>query len=410
MTPERQTANILWGQVWFLAAIQGAITLVWVIYNLYLVQLLTQLGFPQGLAAGLLIVENLLAMVMEPLMGSFSDQRQQQVGTRFPLISLGVILSAGCFLLIPTGLLWGQGALRWLFPLLLISWALAMTVFRSPVLSLLGRYALRTQLPQAASILTLVGGVAGAMGPLANQVILGLGPFMAFAIGSAVLLLATTALGWVGPNATLTPPDLAVDQSTRKPLSPPMSPPMSPPIHWPSLAAVFGAGMGVTLGFRLAMTIFPAVLKQQVAGANPSLILGAIFIALAVAAIPGGLVATRWGYRRTMVVGLAIMTLLILAMVTVQSTLVGLGIAVMFGAALSLVSNGTLPFALAMVPAARAGLGTGMYFSGAALALSLWGLLMNFGSPTPFVGSLLGALAFLLAGVCVSLAGRGGQR
>ncbi|PSN17205.1 MFS transporter, partial [filamentous cyanobacterium CCP5] len=157
--------SVLWGQVWGLAAVQGAITLTWVIYNLYLVELLSGLGFPAALATGLLIIENLLAMVMEPLMGAFSDRLQHNVGTQFPLISLGVILAAGLFLAIPTVLFWGQGPLlRWLLPLLMVAWALAMTVFRSPALSLLGRYAFRTNLPQAASVLTLVGGVTGAAG------------------------------------------------------------------------------------------------------------------------------------------------------------------------------------------------------------------------------------------------------
>ncbi|PSR16285.1 MFS transporter, partial [filamentous cyanobacterium CCP3] len=127
---------------------QGAITLLWVIYNLYLVQLLTQLGFPQGLAVGLLVVENLLAMVIEPVVGTFSDRMQHQIGTRLPIISLGVLLTAGLFVVIPTALLWGQGVLRWGLPLLLVAWAMAMAVFRSPVLSLLGRYAMGTQLPQ----------------------------------------------------------------------------------------------------------------------------------------------------------------------------------------------------------------------------------------------------------------------
>jgi hypothetical protein len=63
------STNILWAQVWGLATVQGAISLTWVIYNLYLKQLLTEFGFPPTLAAVLLIVENALAALMEPLMG-----------------------------------------------------------------------------------------------------------------------------------------------------------------------------------------------------------------------------------------------------------------------------------------------------------------------------------------------------
>jgi hypothetical protein len=44
------------------------------------------------------------------------------------------------------------------------------------------------------------------------------------------------------------------------------------------------------------------------------------------------------------------------------------GIAIALGATFSLVSNGTIPFALSIVPQDKAGLGTGIYFSGGAVA------------------------------------------
>ena len=394
MTNVRSPATILWSQVWGLAAVQGAITLMWVIYNLYLVQLLTSLGFPQSLAASLLIIENLLAIVIEPLMGSFSDQLQHRVGTRFPLISLGVILAAGCFVGIPTVLLWGQRPfLRWLLPLLMVAWAIAMTVFRSPALSLLGRYAFRTQLPQAASILTLVGGLAGAIGPLANQFVLGLGAIAAFTISSGVLLLATAVLSWVGPDAT-TPSSV---------VNPPLSLPAKA-LPWKGLAFVFGAGVGVTLGFRLMMTMFPQVLRAQVPEANPALALGTIFIALALAALPAGRVAAQLGNRRTMIGGLAIMACLVVVMATVGSVAFSLVLAALLGGAFTLVSNGTIPFALSVAPANKAGLGTGIYFSGGALASSLFGALGAGSGLSPRLGAILGALSFLLAGICVAAA------
>ena len=407
MANSPRSGSILWAQVGGLALVQGAITLSWVIYNLYLVDLLTGLGFPQAWAAGLLVLENLLAIVMEPLMGTFSDGRQHSVGTRFPMIALGVILSAGLFFLIPTALLWGQNAvLRWLLPLLLVAWALAMTVFRSPALSLLGRYAFRTQLPQAASILTLVGGLAGAMGPLSNQWILGLGPVVAFAMGSVVLLGAMAALRWAGPNQTVVPADGSHAASQGPADGPDRLLPAIPGISIPSLALVFGAGVGVTLGFRLMITTFPAILKQQVPNANVPTTMGLIFLSLAFTALPAGTLATRLGNRRAMVAGLALLALLAVVMGTVQNAVMGLAIAILFGGAFSLVANGTLPFALSMVPPTKAGLGTGMYFSGGAMAMSLWGLFLGGGNLTLGWSALLAALAFLGAGVCVGASQR----
>jgi MFS family permease len=373
---------------------QGAIALLWVIYNLYLVKLLTQLGFPQGLAVGLLVVENLLAMVIEPLVGTASDQMQHQIGTRLPMISLGVVLAAGLFIVIPTTLVWGQGTLRWGLPLLIVAWAMAMSVFRSPVLSLLGRYAWGTQLPQAASILTLVGGVSGAMGPLAGDFILGLGPWVAFTLGSGVLLLATLALRWMGPQNS----GEGAEKATAKPAS--------TPLPWAGLGLVFGTGVGVSLGFRLVMMALPTALAQRAPDANTSLVLGALFIALALTAIPAGQLAKRLGNSRAMVLGLSAMAGLAVLLGVISSTVVGVVLAALFGAALSLVSNGTLPFALMMVPPARAGLGTGTYFSGGALAASVGGGLFSNSGLAPTIITLIAALAFLLAGLCVGSSGR----
>ncbi|MBE7385397.1 MAG: MFS transporter [Leptolyngbya sp. SIO1E4] len=390
--------KVLWAQVWGLATVQGAIALLWVIYNLYLVDLLSRLGFSTALATALLIVENLLAVVMEPLMGSLSDRLQQQLGTRFPLVSLGVILTVGASVAIPViALASPETALRWVLPLMMVAWALAMTVFRSPALSLLGRYAFGTRLPQAASILTLVGGVAGAMGPLAGQIMLGWGPMVTFIVGSVVLLLAAAVLRLFQPNVSLATASAEESAAIAA----------QSVISWQRLSLVFGAGVGVTLGFRLLMLLFSRVLNSQIPNANVSLVMGSIFIALALTAIPAGTLAIRLGNRRAMVLGLAGMALVCVLIGVVRQNTMAVGLAFLFGATFSLVSNGTIPFALSMVPAPKAGLGTGIFFSGGAAASSLFGAIAEtLQAMPPSVGTLLGVSALLIAGICIARAPR----
>ncbi|NJK62939.1 MAG: SLC45 family MFS transporter [Synechococcaceae cyanobacterium SM2_3_1] len=402
--------KVLWPQVWGLAAVQGAIALTWVIYNLYLPGLLTNLGLAASLATGLLILENGIGILMEPLMGSFSDRTQQWVGSRFPFIALGIILASVLFLLIPivsglvlalpqdqihTGLL---QSLKWLFVLVLVAWALAMTIFRSPALSLLGRYAFSSQMPQAASILTLVGGLAGALGPLASQVILGMGEFATFTLGAIVLLVAAQVLRSVGPQRQVTEPQPYQQNG--------FSPSPTAAISWPGLALVFGAGVGIALGFRLLMQSFPQILETQVIGAPTGLILGGIFLSLALTAIPSGWVATYLGNTLAMILGLVVMAGLLGFTLYVTHPLGAALIAVGLGASFSLVSNGTIPFALTMVSQSRAGLGTGIFFSGGALASSLFGSLVS--QPEAMAastGAIAGAAAFLAAGICIAFSG-----
>ena len=385
------SAQVLWAKVVGLGLVQGAIALMWVIYNLYLVELLTQVGLPRTLATALLVVENLLAMVMEPLMGSLSDRFQQQLGTRFPLISLGAILAAGAFLALPIGVLGGWAAAgRWVLPLMLVLWALTMTIFRSPAMSLLGRYAFGTRLPQAASVLTLVGGVAGAMGPLASERILSWGPIAAFSLGSVVLLVAAFVLRVTAPEAPAAEATNAQRSSVNQGIS------------IAALAMIFGAGVGVTLGFRSLMLLFTRVLNGQVPNGNPSLVLGTVFVALAVTAIPAGALAVKLGNRRAMVLGLTVLAFVCAAIAAVQNNGAAIALAILFGAAFSLVSNGTIPFALSLVPSPKAGLGTGMFFSGGAAASSLFGTVAATLKTLPVgLPSLVGIVALVLAGGCI---------
>jgi len=136
------------------------------------------------------------------------------MGTRFPLIVVGTILSSVLFIAIPPIFIFGNpvSPLRWMLPVVIVAWSIAMAMFRSPAVSLLGQYASQTQLPQAMSLLVFVGGVAGAARPVAGDFILNLGPAFAFAIGSFVLLGAVAFLRSVNPDAALSelPPDTAI--------------------------------------------------------------------------------------------------------------------------------------------------------------------------------------------------------
>jgi Na+/melibiose symporter-like transporter len=93
--------QIQWRRLGGITAVQTAITLTWVIYSLYLPDLLVQLGFAKQLAATLLIIEHGLEAASEPIFGAMSDRSQQKMGTRFPWIILGVVLASAFLIALP---------------------------------------------------------------------------------------------------------------------------------------------------------------------------------------------------------------------------------------------------------------------------------------------------------------------
>lgn len=398
----RRSNKVLWRQVTALALVQGAIALMWVIYNLYLTTLLRQAGLSAGMATQILVIENLLAALIEPAMGLFSDRVQRWFGTKFPVIIVGVLLTATSFLAIPAWLRYGgpAQALGMILPPLLVVWSMAMALFRSPALSLLGRYAIGSRLSHAAAVLTLVGGLAGAMGPLAGQFILGLGPMVAFGLGSAVLLLATAVLNWVRPDVSLP------SKGEYNYLTGGRSSWASRLGLLPVLVLVFLTGGAVTLGFRLLMANLPKLLEQQVDIGQPKLLMGGMFVALALTALPAGKLARELGNRLTMIYGTLLMGFFCGVSPWIHHSGVAVLVALCLGASFSLVSNGTLPFALAMVPPGRAGLSTGLYFSGAAVASSLFGSLLGGPALGAILGLRLGAIAFMGAAILVGFSRR----
>ncbi|MEH1785300.1 MAG: MFS transporter [Nostoc sp.] len=389
MTTSKSHLNILWVQVWVLAGVQGAITLTWLIYNIYLPQLLTQFGFPASLAVGLVIVENVLGAVLEPLMGGLSDRARRWVGTRFPFISVGMILSSALFIAIPgvVSLIPPTSVMRSLLPIVLLAWALAMTIFRSPVMCLLGMYATPAQLPLAVSFVTLTGGLIGAFRPISYKFILSLGPVYTFVIGSFVMLGAAAVLRLVNPPET--PVDINQAEIVKLPLQ--------------KLALILATGFGVACGIRFLMDVLGKVLKTQLNTDHIDIQMVWIGIAIAIASIPAGIFAVKIGNRQAMLCGICTIIPSLLIMISVGAQI---PIIVLIVASFSLIVNGVIPFALGLVPQRWAGLGIGMYFGGFALAMSLFGIIFpQLPKITPFVGAVGGALAFFLAGVCIAGSG-----
>ncbi len=370
----RSRSVVLWMQVTALAAVQGAISLTWIAYNLYLPKLLDQLEFPSGLVSTLLITESLLAVIVEPISGLLSDRGQRWLGSRFPFIVIGVLLSSALFLCLPAVAFFGVSfsSLRWLLPTVAIAWSLAMAVFRAPSLALLGRYSPAAQLPRAASVLILVGAVISAIVPQVNAFVLSLGAASTFAIGSIALLVAATLLR-------------IMDQQ----VPPPLPGEVPPPISIAPLMIIFAVGAATSIGFGM---VKPLLTLREVAGVFS---IANIFLV-----IPAGLWAVKLGNRRAMMGGIVAMILLLGVLSLIPSSAVAVATAVLLSGAFSLAVNGTLPLALTMFPASRAGLGVGIYLGGTALAGSL-SKAFQLGTQPPLVVACIAMIALVIAVSCI---------
>lgn len=396
MAPIKQETAVAWVRVSGVAAIHGAITITWLIYNLYLPELLAQFGFPETAARAILVVENLLVVLVEPTMGGLSDQTTRWWNSRFPFIFGGVIVAATTFMVVPVIVVAGAptGMARWLLPLFLTAWALAMATFRSPSLFLLKKCATTQGLPQAAAIFTVITALFAAIRPFSTEFILNLGPLAAFAIGSGGLLVGAFVLRLLLPDGA---PDPDVEQAVGSGVFSDLQ------RYLPPLALIFGVGLGAAWSLRFSTSAVSKLLALQAPQIDPTWVMSIFFFLIMGAALPLGRVAAKMGNRRVMLMGMAAAAGGLVLVAFGSNIFLLLPVTVFVVVGLSVVTTGAVPLALALMPSRWGGLGIGMYFGGFALAISGFHALFspNLALASPTLVAFFGAGSFLISWLCV---------
>lgn len=376
-----------WSKIIGLSALQGAISLTWLIYNIYLPKLLISYGFSPKLAVLVLIIENALGVILEPFFGSLSDRAYRFVATKFGIISFGIILTVAITGLIPMIVIFGDvfSAIRWFLPGVLIAWAMAMTVFRAPAISLLGKYASTSELPIAMSFLTVVSTFIGALKPISQNFILSIGAPFAFTLASIILLAATGLLEYLDPGINQHLPE------TKR-----------QPIALRLIGLIISMGLGIAWGSRCLFETLPKMLKIQFPQLDPVILMTVISTAIAISALPGGVFAARHGNQRLMLLGIGATLIGLVGMFLLPAPITLTISIILFISCFSWITNGAIPLAINLFPADRSGLAVGLYVGSFAGGLSSFSSLFNpVTNLTPLLGTICGSIGLMIAGGCI---------
>ncbi len=401
------TERVRWLQVWSLASVQGAMSLTWIAYGIYLPKFIEQVfGYPttqaQEFAALLLLIESAIAVVVEPVFGSLSDRWQRWYSSRMPLIVAGAIAATAIFIGLPTLVIFGGTSelARLLLPMLAVLWAILMSTFRSPVICLLASFAGATQLPLAGSILTLVGGFVSSIRPLATNLIVGLGAPMTFAIASISLLTGVASLR----TAMVYIP---------KQLNPDVEEGKSLPIaqNWANLVIVMAVGAAIGLGTKMMMgEMLPRTLKSgvmELTGLSIEVLIAIALITQALVALLTGRLCKVIDNYRLMIFSFGGTLLGLILLSLNMGAIAAILILFMIMICLSAVSNGMIAFALNMVPKSLGGLAVGIFFGGLSAAIAIFGYVVP---KSALLGvnevMLLTAIAYVVAGSGIAIGAR----
>ncbi|MCA1782075.1 MAG: MFS transporter [Intrasporangiaceae bacterium] len=347
-----------YGRIWLIGAGFLGVQVAFTLYNAFL-PLMYREFFDSTAAIGLLMgTDNLLGLLLIPVIGAWSDRINSRLGRRLPFMLVAVPIAALSFAGIPYA-----ANVLWTLILVEIIFTAAMHSYRGPVISLMPDHVPPERRSTGNGIINLMGGVGVLIAFGGLSLLYDIDPRLPFGIG-AVILLAT--LGVVYLSAERHPPyvDDETDEGAR-PIGDAIAGfkvLLSRPNRGQFL--VLAAMLTYFIGFAGLDAMFPiyGVEELGLTEGRAAFILTFFAGSFLLFALVAGMLGTRFGKIPTMLAGLAILPVLFLAATPVRSAAVIGGLFIVGGFAWGLVNVQAMPLVADLGGRDRIGFYVGMYY------------------------------------------------
>ncbi len=330
------------------------ISLIWPIFNNYVPIFLRELGLSATAVGFVMTWDNYLNMFVQPIVGERSDRMHTRMGRRKPWMLVGAPLAAVFFVLVP--------ALRTVTGIMLAVFAtnVCMALFRAPTVALLGDLYPAEQRSTANGIINLMGGVGAILAFLVGGALYKLGRIPPFAFGAVVMLIA---IGMV--LLFIREPD-APAQSTDSHAQGAFLEHLQQVINASDRSGllILLAILCWFIGYNALETWISSFGKYTL-GIDPgrmSVLTSGLALTFVIFALPSGLLATRFGRRRVILVGITGLTVLFLSGLVISNQSMLIVMLVLSGIFWALINVNSLPMVYDVGGDANIGAFTGMYY------------------------------------------------
>lgn len=357
-TNESKPLSIEWKQLWSLTALYASVVIGWIAYQNYQPKLLVKFSFTE-FAFLLTLAQGIILVVTPVIAGRIGDRYRFERGSRIPVISAGMSFAAMIFMAVAFTLLGNPGEIfKWVLPVLIILWLIAMSIFTSPALSTIETFMPVDKLPRAMAVLTVVGNLIYALEPVIVDIIDYLGAPITFISGGVIVFLSGYAL----KKNSLT----LFNNSENKPRT---------AFKLDTQKSEYGyiLFLGIVLGIATAMLfeIFPDVMGDKLSalftGGNTKVVAVGILIISAILCLPFSSMVNTYGLKRSFWVSTVITMLSIAGILLFQSPLVVLLMTAIFAIGFAALSVSSLPLAIGKANYYQKVLCVGIFFAGVEL-------------------------------------------
>jgi maltose/moltooligosaccharide transporter len=374
------------------------ISIIWPLFNNFVPIFLADLGLSATMVGFVMTWDNYLNMFVQPVVGEMSDRTRTRLGRRKPWMLVGAPIAAAFFVLVPTL----RSPTGIMFVILITN--IGMALFRSPTVALLGDLFPPEQRSTANGVINLMGGLAAVLAFLVGGALYRIGRITPFVFGSLVLLAAILAVLLLVKEPDVPPPGekKRVGASFLADLNEVLS------SQDQSGLLVLLAILCWFVGYNALETWLSSFgnFTLGIDAGRMATITSGFALLFVIFALPSGLIATRFGRKRTILVGITGLTALFALGWFIQSQAMLIGMLVLAGICWALINVNSLPMVYDVGGDERIGTFTGLYYLASSIAAvagpQLVGVLIDLTDKNYRVMFFFAAAFMLAAGLLMS--------
>ncbi len=363
--------SIQWKQLWSLAALYGSVVIGWIAYQNYQPKLLEKFHFTD-FSFLLMVSQGIILVVTPPIAGKLGDRYRFKKGHRIPIITTGISFAAMVFMAVAFTLLGNPGEIfKWILPLLIVFWLIAMSIFTSPALSTLELFTPVDKLPRAMAVLTIVANLIYAIEPVIVDIIDFVGAPLTFMAGGVVVFISGYAL----QKNSLSLFKLS-DNKEGRPLAA-----ITLDTQKSKFGYIFFLGLALGVPTAVMFNVFPEVLGAKISmmlnGLSGKMIVVYILVISAVLSLPASYVVNRMGSVKSFWMSFITIMITIASIFVFPAGNVVVGMTAVFSIMFTLLSVSSLPLAMSRSNYYEKVFCVGIFFSGVALPDGILDLVLS---------------------------------
>src|SRR5690625_613337 len=309
----KKTGAFSYGKILAIGSGFLALTLVWTVYNTYMPLILGEYIESRAIRGSIMGLDNLMAVLLIPVIGAWSDRLNTPLGGRLPFLAVGMPLAALFFILLP----FVSTLTLWILLGVDIIFLLAMTIYRAPVIALMPDHTPVKKRSTANGVINFMGGIGALLALFALAPLYDLSTSYPFVIGGVILFFAFILLFFIvdrKPKYVNVEPEATEETMALKSLKQDIGKLFRSSFrgHLLILVAIFLYFIGYS-GLEAQFSVY-ATEHLGASGGEAGLTLGFFSLSFVVFAIPAGLVGTKIGKAQAMLIGLVLLPALFLIM------------------------------------------------------------------------------------------------